>query len=158
MLIVGASIGGFLSARMPPAQYDTSTYNGNASYTNTLIASNILSSDKHYDKAAALWISYATKASIHSNQSQGYLNAAAQYITDGQFSQAIDMCKKSEAAEGVTFDESEVAANAYMALGNNQMAIYYYQQAIRLNPKTGDDYAGDNSDFEAAIKQLQSQQ
>jgi tetratricopeptide (TPR) repeat protein len=130
----------------------------NKNYAATQSYAQVLFTELKYDRAASVWIAYAAETHNTAHKSAAYLGAGAAYVTAGQYSQAIKMTQDSQVEVGMTFSEVKLAALSYMELGNKQKAIYYYQQAIRLNPKTSDDYAGDNFDFRAAIKQLQGQQ
>jgi tetratricopeptide (TPR) repeat protein len=110
----------------------------------------------HDDQAANLWISYSTTTPSKTHKETALLDAAALYMSNGQYSKAISMCKKSETVDGVTFDEAELAANAYFDLKDNQAAIHYYQEAIRLIPPTLADGAAEKTSFQQAIKELRA--
>jgi tetratricopeptide (TPR) repeat protein len=157
ILILG--IAWFVWLRNPsPVKRNAPLNTDSTSYKHVQAETNNLNTERQYDQSASVWISYAGTTTSTNNEAQGYLNAAAAYMSAAQFNQAIAMCNKAEALKGVTFDESEIAANAYTAIGNDSKAIYYYQQAIALSPKNLIDTPGNIADFKQAIQQLQAQQ
>jgi tetratricopeptide (TPR) repeat protein len=108
--------------------------------------------------AATVWNDYANTTPSKTHKNAAYVNAAAQYISGGEFNKAIQECKMSEAIAGVTFEEAEVAATANAAAGNKTDAIKYYEDAIRLIPNAISDRTAEITTYNQAIKQLQSDQ
>lgn len=125
-------------------------------YNTLLDEQNVLSADSEYGQAANLWVSYATTTPSRAHKESAFLNAAALYMSDQQYNQVVGMCKKAESVDGVTYQESEIAANAYMSLGDKQDAIHYYQEAIRLIPASSSDRVADQASFKSIIQELQA--
>lgn len=112
--------------------------------------------NNQYGKVASVWASYATTTSNKTHKESALLDAAAAYISNGQYAQAVNMCKMAEAVDGVTFEEAEVAATAYSALGDKQNAIHYYHEAISLMPASLSDGPAEKVVFKKAIQELQT--
>ncbi|HEY2004728.1 MAG TPA: hypothetical protein VGH44_06465 [Candidatus Saccharimonadia bacterium] len=116
-----------------------------------------LESTNKFAKAADQWTALAQRS--HSNQYRvrALQNAAADYMTAGNFSAALNSYRNSIAITGITFGEAAGAAMASSQLGQKSQAIGYYQQAIRLMPKNLPGAPFQKAIFEQAISELQKQ-
>jgi tetratricopeptide (TPR) repeat protein len=112
---------------------------------------------EQYDQGATAWINYASHAKTRDHKGMAYLYAAALYMENQQLNQAATMLPEAEAADGVSFNEADVAATIYLQLGDRQEAIHSYQEAILLCPPS-DDQVADIAGFKVAIKELQDGQ
>jgi tetratricopeptide (TPR) repeat protein len=115
-----------------------------------------LSSARHYDEAANLWIAYAPKAPTETIASMAYINAAALYINNSQYMQALTMCNQAKALDGTTLDEVSAAATAYKMLGDKTEAIKDYRIEKRLLPSNALNRNIEIVEINQAIKELQS--
>lgn len=109
-----------------------------------------------FNQAAAVWTAYASNATNRAHKNSAYLSAGAFYINSHEYLKTISMCKKSEALEGVSFDEAEMVANAYFSLGDTSDAIHYYREAIRLVPASDSERGAEIASFNHAIAILES--
>jgi tetratricopeptide (TPR) repeat protein len=140
----------------PTAKQATPVNADDKIYANMQTSSKLLSASQHYDQAASDWISYAAMTPSKTHEANAFLNAAALYMSNAQYSKAVTMCQKAQAINGITFNEADEAANAYMLLGNKPEAIYYYRQTIKLMPADISDREAEIMSFEQAIQELQA--
>lgn len=117
---------------------------------------NNLSINGNFSKAANSWISYAAQTTNRSQKGEAYVNAAANYLSEHQYASAFQMCKKAELIDGVTYGEAQEAAAAAQGLGDNTVAIGYYQKAIQLIPRSMYGPETQKKIFELDIQELQS--
>ena len=126
-------------------------------FAQTKAATEQLESTNKFAKAADQWMALAQ--SIHGNTYRGraWKNAAADYMTAGNFKAALSSYHSAMAITGVTIDEAEGAAIASAQLGQKSQAIGYYQQAIALIPKNLTGAQFQKAILEQAISRLQDQ-
>lgn len=127
----------------------------NRKFNTTAELANQRNSLNDFSGAAALWINYAATTPSKNHKNAAHIRAAGQYVAGRQFQQAIEQCKQAEGVSGVTFEEAEVAATAYSAMGDKQNAIKYYNDAIRLFPNSIVDRGATIASFRRAVQQLQ---
>ena len=155
LVIVVGGFGWWLIAHNHKPALTTDTTADNLTYNTLINEQNLLSANANYDQAASDWIAYAATTPSKAHKESAYINAADLYMSNSQYTQAVNLCKKYEALAGVTFEEAELAARAYTALGNKQEAIHYYQEAIRLLPASLSNPAAEKASFQGAIQELQ---
>lgn len=122
-----------------------------ASLTNI---SNSLSAENQFSQAVNLWTTYASQTPSRVHRGLAYVDAANIYITEYKYSQAYDLCKKAEAADGITYYEAGAAGVAAQGMGNKSSAIYYYREAIKLIPSSLSDPDTQKSIYSQAIQSL----
>lgn len=126
-------------------------------FSNTQAATEQLESTNEFAKAADQWTALAQRVHINKYRVHALQNAAADYITAGDFKAALNSYHNAIAITGITYDEATGAALADEKLGQKSEAIAYYKQAITLMPKDLPAAAFQKALFEQAITRLQSQ-
>jgi tetratricopeptide (TPR) repeat protein len=130
-------------------QTDDNAYNG------VVTRENLLASESKFGQGANLWMSYAASSPSKAHKNAAYINAASLYLNNNQNQDALNACQQAEKVSGVTYDEAEDAATAAQNLGQNSLAIHYYQKAITLIPASNSEPVTQKNIFNLDIHQLQ---
>jgi tetratricopeptide (TPR) repeat protein len=128
----------------------------NAAYNDVRTTANNLIQENLSTLAAIRLTDYANNSPNRVHKSDAYLYAASIYMGEQNYAQALSMCKKAQAANGITYTEAQEAGTAAQKLGENSVAIFYYKAAIKLIPPSFASPQTQKDTYNQAIQQLQS--
>jgi len=108
-----------------------------------------------YSVAAGVWLDYAKGASNETHQIDAYASAAAMYVSDRKYQQALSVVQTAQAKDGQNYLLAEVGGQAAYAQGDKALAITYYKEVLKLLPDSLPDKRQEASDYQQIIQQLQ---
>jgi tetratricopeptide (TPR) repeat protein len=94
-----------------------------------------LENEGHFEQAAGSWGAFAAHTPNASYRIEAWQHAAADYLTVGQYNNALSSYQSAATIGGWTYSEAAGAAATAKQMHNNQLAITYLQKAINLMPK-----------------------
>lgn len=108
-----------------------------------------------YDKAIKLTNDTIAKTSSPSKKADLYVTLANNYLNNNNPDQAINAYLNAAKTNGMTYNIAYLLGSTYEGKKDNQEAIQYYQQAIKLWPKKDSLYAAQVNALQQDINALQ---